>query len=271
MKCVFGGADGGGAKMAKQGAIRDLFPTAQSDGQYTPLHEACQKSDLNKVQKICKCKTELQSCVRTRDCLGNIPLYYAVESNSTEIVQLLLEKCPNLLKTDDQIENKYNSMILQLAIENLNLDIMDHLLQGGCPVNMKTRANAMVYNWTPLQFTCNFVCSTMECGKSTRNHPVLKIVKKLLKHKADAMIKDDIERTALHIVLAVQSGTNIHGDVASLILDHGGGPQSENQRASFLNLAVRRGNFEIVKKLVEEHKVSVIEVSLRVANNNFVV
>ncbi len=266
MQFWFGGSKGAGGKTAKEDAIKSLFPTSRSEGQSSPLHGACKNADVDQVRKILKCKKTSENCLQVRDCCGNTPMYYAVEANSTEIVQLLLEKSPKLFKDRTRNEDQvYSSIMLQMAIEKLNLDIIEVLLKSGCPVNIKTKANAMAYDWTPLQFTCSFICvNTKECGKSTRNHPVLKIVNKLLKYKADPMIKDDLGRTALDILFDEHSQMDkLLYDIALLLLKNGVDSHcnTDNQKKSLLYLAVQKGRAEIVQKLVQDHNISIFEVS----------
>ncbi len=265
MECLFGGAHKGGstAEVAKEDTIDYLFPYGSRYGSYGPptlLHKACMQGDVKQVRRLLTNEEVTLDDIQSKESGRKSPMYYAVESNSTEVVRLLLQKFPNFFKVDDYKERIYNSMILQLAIENLNVDVMELLLKGGCPVNITTKANAMDTDWTPLQFTCYCVFrNKKESRKSTRNHPVLKVVKKLLEYKADPTAKDDLNRTALHILLTVHSQTDIHDDVASLLLYNCSLTKYEGR--TLLLQALEKGRMKIVQKLMKEQLVSVFEVS----------
>ncbi len=267
-RCWFGGTHKTGAKTdniyAKEYAIKELFPYCSEDGKSTRLHEACKNGDLKKVRRICRNKHVSLREVQTRDLNGHTAMYYAINSNSTQIVKLLFEKFPRLFNTEGYIQEQvYNSIMLQVAIENMNLEIMELLLQGGCPVDIKTRANAFWNDLTPLQFACFFYCKEKHTKSTSKEHPVLQIVKKLLEYKSDPNIVDNQMRTALHIVLAKQCQTDLHDDVACLLLDHGFDLDSrDHEGRSALDLAVQYGRVNVVRKLVEQHHLSISKVSV---------
>ncbi len=220
----------------------------------SPLHESCEQGDVEEIQRLLNSDEISPDDIQAPDILGNTPMYYAIESNSTQIVKLLLEKCPELFKVIG--EERYKSKQLHMAIQNLNLDIIDDILKAGCPVNTKVENEWTGLEWTPLQLACSLR------EQFTGPNPLLDLVRILLKYNADPCVKDSKQQTALHIVLNddLVPGSYVHEAIACLLLDHGVQPDcKDNLKRSPLYLATKAGAYKTVRKLVEEHNVSIFK------------
>ncbi len=138
----------GGGRSEREDVIRSLFPyhSVCGGGQNTQLHEACKRGDVSEVQRLLNNEEISVDEIQARDESGITSMYYAVESNSAAIVNLFLEKCPDLFKKAEDIsEEKYNVILLQMAIEILNLEMMEDFLKAGCPVNTKVKCQSSLF------------------------------------------------------------------------------------------------------------------------------
>ncbi len=119
-------------------------------------------------------------------------------------------------------------------------------------IDIKVKLDWDGQEWTPLQFACSLFmindCNTLDA------------VRKLLEYNADVNITDDQMQTALHLILRHSSQTDVCDAIACLLLDHGANPDcKDSTRRSPLYLATKHVRYQTVRKLVDEHKVSIFD------------
>lgn len=153
----------------------------------TALVIAVKRKDLEKIRIL----LEYGANVNGRDYLARTPLFLAVQNNAVTTVRVLLDyNAKTDFVYDDGILGLSTCTLLDVAIRNSNLNIVNSLLGAGADANKKGRGGAI---------------SLHEAIQSAREPQDELILARLLRHEGvDFHAQNEEGNTPLH--LAVRSG-----------------------------------------------------------------
>jgi len=183
-------------------------------GGLTALHDAVKKGDVDVVKKLLEHKADPGQA----DDQGETVLDYAIELRELQIIELILAKAtPELVNQ----KKSHGFTVLHDAVENGDLDVVKKLLDYKADPEIKnkkgnTALHFAVMSEDPkileliLEISTARLLNQKRVGSSTALHDAVEkgdvdVVKKLLEHKADPNIKNNKERTALHLAISLKN------------------------------------------------------------------
>ena len=190
---------------------------------YTPLHQCALNGDKNLARLL----LEHNADVNIQDVLGFTPLHFLVKESNENFVSLLLKH-----NADINIQDKYGKTLLHRLVTEGDRNLVRLFLAHNANVNIQDE-----YGVTPLHQ------SVIEGDEN--------LVRLLLHHNADVNLQDQHGYTPLH-VSSWHSHTN-QRKIIDLLVKHGAKiiNMRDAKGLTPLHIAVRSGNAQAVKKLVD--------------------
>lgn len=173
-------------------------------------------------------------------------LYHAIENNKLQKVKDLLDSGVNIY---DDRKNIHNKTPLHLACQSGYYEIVKLLIDRGVRVNVhdkyqRTALHYAVDNYSPKYYLPHQISQKAKRKKEAKNR--LKIVKLLLKHKAEIDSKSDFEETALLL------SSQYWPDIAVYLIDNGADVNLKNgYGSSAINYAASNAYEKLFFKLIE--------------------
>lgn len=188
-------------------------------------------------------------------------LSIAVNKGNAEIVKELLKAGANVDELEIyQCDVCYYDTILQVAARNGNLEIVKELIKAGADPNgskKKYKAEIPYYN-NPLVAAAkkgylDIVKEFLKIGPNiglsealykASNYGYTEITKELVKAGADVNYKDETGYTPLSV-----AKKNGHNEIVKILIDAGADINAESEDGTALSIAQEKGNTEIVELL----------------------
>ncbi len=218
----------------------------------TPLHAACNTNNVDEVRRLLR-ETDV-SQINIEDMEYKSPMYYAVSNAEKEIVKMLLEKDPDLLRKNSK---ESNAALLLKSVANCDVTIGQLLVENGVDANYILESDRKL--WSPLHHACGHFKSAN-----------WRVVSMLINHGNAIVNAKNIDlETPLHLALAFTCNTKKSkyknkghrwrfDDIVFFLLEHGADTMCKTKLGkSPLYLAVENKSVRITRKLLEEYNVPI--------------
>ena len=199
--------------------------TTQATPTYPPLHQACMKNDMKRVEQLIDGGADMDE----KDHHGFAPLHWAAMDGHIDVMKVLLGKRADMDTRDNNGETP-----LHIAVrESEHRSVIDLLLDYGASMNTKSNSGE-----TALHVAVSFAGD-------------VDVVKALIEKGANVHATENRGRTPLY-------GACVRGyleTVKTLVEDHGGwiDVKEEQRGLTPLHIASEKGHLHVVKFLVESN------------------
>ena len=203
----------------------DINLKNQSTG-FTPLHYAFTGPHKSSITKeIIKLLIDNKAKVNEKDSYGSTPLYYASQTSTWEIIELLIESNADLNLNSCVTDHTIYDSLFRLSKINFSKENIQFLVKHGADFNH--------------QFNYNGQTLLHRCFNNNESTPPKELLEHLIKYKPDVNIADEEGNTAFHF-----AARRAPWEMINFLIENGADVESLKNNSSNDNLFLKNSNIE---------------------------